>query len=135
MDWKKKMKDWIIRLGLVSVAALSPVHNVMIAAGVLILFDLIMGIWRAKKQGEPITSQGLRRSLSKLCSYEIAIVTGFLIEKNMMDFIPVAKIIGGMIALTEGLSVLENVRIVTGIDFKTAILSKLQGIKDVEKKL
>lgn len=115
-------------------AILAPVKGTMIAAGVLIIIDMLTGIWRAKKSGEPITSNGFRRTLSKMAAYQLAIVTGFIMEKYLgLDFIPIVKVIGGLIALTEGKSALENISAITGVDFWKALLEKLQGKKEIEK--
>lgn len=125
--------DKIKLLGLAIFGALAPIHPVMLVTGALIFIDLGCGIWRAKKRGENIDSSGLRRTITKLFAYQVVIVTGYMIETVIMvGFLdlPITKIIASFIALTELKSILENISIITGIDFWTAIKDKLQPPKD-----
>lgn len=104
----------------------------MFAAFILIFIDLVLGVWRAKKVGEKITSKELRRSVNKICAYELAIISAFIVEKYMLDF-PVVHSVTALIGLSEIKSIFENIHIITGIDFWQALTSKLQGKKEKEK--
>jgi hypothetical protein len=90
--------EYLKALALSILAVLAPIKTVMIVTGVLIFADLILGILAARKRGEPITSAALRRTVSKMIAYQVAIITGFLCEKYLIeDAIPVTKLIAGMI--------------------------------------
>lgn len=112
-----------------TVAFLAPIHTVMLAVGALILFDLITGIWASKKAGRPITSFGIRRTVTKAFAYQMSLITSMIMENYFLPEIPVIRIIAGLIAVTEFKSFLENVTDITGIDFWKAILDKIQGTK------
>ena len=63
---------------------LSPVKPVMIAVSVLIIADLITGIWASKKEGQKITSAGLKKSVVKTLVYQSAIIVGFILESFLL---------------------------------------------------
>jgi hypothetical protein len=131
------LNQWAIKAALVSIAILSPVRPVMIAAMILILLDFVTGIWASIKKKVPITSFGMRRTIVKAFAYQGAIVFGFVMETYLLSDIPSVKVIGGLIAITECKSFFENVNVISGVDFGALFLNKLQGkpLEDIEKKL
>lgn len=116
-------KHWVENLLLTALAILLPIKPMLIMVGVLAFTDLITGVMAAKKRGEIITSRGLRQTVKKLLIYEVALIFGFLVEKYMMeDLIPVSKILGTLIGITELKSLLENLDTIGGNQlFQTAI--------------
>lgn len=118
-------------LGLSAIAILAPIHAVMITVGVLIISDLILGIWAALKRGEKITSAALRRTVSKMLIYQLAIITGFLCQHYLIeDFFPITKLIAGVIGAVEMKSILENADSINGSSIFKAIISKLGSEND-----
>jgi phage-related holin len=116
----------------VSVAAIfAPIQGLLLATGSLVFIDLITGVIAAHKRGSPITSAGLRRSVTKICVYQIAIMTAFLAEKYMSDVLPFVKMAAGVITLTELTSVLENLNSISGENLLKALIDKL-GSKNQE---
>lgn len=116
-------------IALLSVFA--PAKGMLIAAFCLILLDLITGVWAASKRKEPITSRGLRRTITKLFVYESAIMIAFLTETYLtLDIIPVAKIISSFVGVVELKSVLENINSIGGSDLLTKVISKINGPDD-----
>jgi len=128
------MWQWVKSLGISAFAVLAPVHAVMLAAGVLIVIDLVLGLLAAKKQGIPITSAALSRTVVKMALYQIAIVSGFIAEKFLLsDAIPISKLVAGAIGLVESKSILENLDILNGGSmFKSAVAALAS--KNDEKK-
>lgn len=121
-----KMKEWLSKLFVACLAALAPIHTVMITVGVLILADLVTGILAAVKRGDKISSAAMRRTISKMFVYQLTVICGFLLETNLLDgALPVAKIVAGVIGMVEFKSVLENVNAITGQDIMKSILQKL----------
>ncbi len=125
------MKDWIFNLALAALAVLAPIQTVLITVGCLVFADFLTGIWAALKEGQPITSAALRRTVSKAIVYQIAVISGFILEKFLMaDAIPVAKLIAGTIGLVEVKSVLENTKRITGQDIFKDLIGKLGSKND-----
>lgn len=125
------MKSFLTKLGLAALAALAPIHGLMIAVGVLIIIDLVAGLWRAIKSKEKITSSGLQRTIINFCVFQTAIITAFLFETYFLQDIPVIKIVAGIIGLTEALSIFESLNEIYGGNLFRVLLDKL-GSKNAE---
>jgi len=106
-------------------AVLAPIKSVLLVTGFLIFADLLSGVLAARKRGEKITSAGFRRTISKLLIYNLAVISGFLVETYMVsNLLPISKLISGVIALVELKSVLENLNTVNGTNiFKTVLFT------------
>lgn len=125
------MKEFVIKLAVSAIAALAPIHAVMISVGFLILADLVTGIFAANKRGEQITSAAMRRTVSKMLIYQLAVISGFLLEHYLLsDMMPVAKLVGGVIGMVEFKSILENSNTIVGTDIFKSILQKLGSDND-----
>jgi phage-related holin len=128
----ESFKEWIIKFGFVALAALAPIHAMIISIFVVVLVDFITGIMAAYKLGEKITSAGFRRTVSKLAIYQLALISGYLIEVHLMyDVFPIVKIIGGVVGLVELTSILENCNIVYGGNLFRALLQRVGSVNDV----
>ncbi len=113
------------------IAVFAPAKSIVLTSLALVVIDLITGIWAAKRRGEPITSQGLRRTLTKLAVYESALLLAFLAEQYLIsDLLPVSKIVSSYIGVVELKSVLENVNDIGGNDLLKALINKLNGPND-----
>ena len=120
------MKEWLYKGLLVLAATLAPIKPLLLACGALIIADLITGIMAAKKRKEKINSADMRRSLSKMVVYQIAIISAFVLEKYMLDnLLPVSKIVSGVIGMVEFKSILENASVIAGEDILKLVLEKL----------
>lgn len=120
------MKEFLIKLGLAGVAALAPIHAVMITVGVLIFADLFTGIYAAYKNNEEISSARLRDSLTKICVYQTVIITGFLVETHLIEgLVPVVKLVAGIIGMVEITSLIENSNKILGKNIFGMLLDKL----------
>ena len=109
------LKRYSLELLMAIVVVLAPIKAVMITVGVLVGVDLIFGIWAAKKRGEEITSSRMSHSITKALVYQLAVVSGFLVEKYLMDgVLPVCKIVAGLIGSVEMKSLLESANTILG---------------------
>lgn len=129
------MKDHIIGflkpIALAALAALAPIKAILISVGFLIIFDLFTGIWAASKRGEPIKSAAMRRTVSKMVIYQVAVISGFLVEQYLMNnLIPVAKLVASVIGLVELSSVLENCNSILGKNLFKSIIARLGSEND-----
>jgi DNA-binding ferritin-like protein (Dps family) len=134
------MSEYVKSVLIVLAGILAPAEALLISVGFLIFADFFTGIWAAKKRGEVITkSAGWRRSITKMTVYQVAVISGFLVETYMLDsFIPVSKIVASVIGLVELKSILENANSILGQDLFKTVLSKLgsdnDSLKDEIKK-
>lgn len=110
---------------------LAPIKAVMLTVGFLIFLDALTGIWAALKRKEAITSAALRRTISKMIIYQLAVISGFLIEKHLFaGDLPVTKIVAGFIGLVEFKSILENGNTILGTNIFRSLISKLGSKND-----
>lgn len=128
------MKDFLINIGLAALAVFAPVQQSMCVVGVLIFIDLILGLYGAYKNGEPITSTKLKDTIVKMVVYQLGIISAFLAQEYLAKLIPFVNITLGYIALTEFKSIAENISKITKQDFlkyvKEAINQKLNKGKN-----
>lgn len=118
----KVLLAWIIYL-------VAPVQEALLAAAALGLLDFMLGIYASWKEGYKITSRSMRRSVSKIIVYGIAILVCYWIEKLMLPY-PITVGITGLIALVEGKSIFENLYRITKVDLLKIIINKFQLIYD-----
>jgi hypothetical protein len=133
------MKLWLQGLIVSLAAVLAPIKAMMITSGALIFVDLITGVWAALKTGDKISSAKLRNTISKAVIYQLAIISGFICEKYLLDgALPVSKLIAGVIGMVELTSVLENANKIFGQNLFAVIVqqlgsSNLVGAKEAVK--
>ena len=120
--------DLFLKVFSMLVLILLPIRSIMIAISVLVIADLITGVWASKKEGQNITSNGLKRTISKTIAYQTAVIVAFIIETYLVPEMPVIKVVAGLIGLTEGKSFFENIHRITGIDFWSVALKKLHSV-------
>jgi hypothetical protein len=109
-------------------AIFAPIHASIISVFVLIFSDLITGILAARKRKEPITSAGLRRTITKLFVYETAMMLGFISEKYLLGgLLPVSKLVAAMAGIVELKSIFENMDELSGQNLLGSILAKLNS--------
>jgi hypothetical protein len=113
------------------VALLAPAKALLISVGFLVIADLVTGVWAALKTGEKISSAALRRTVSKAFIYQLAVISGFLVEHFMLaDFFPVSKVVASVIGLVELTSILENSNRILGQDLFKVVIEKLGSKND-----
>lgn len=128
------MKNYLYKGLLVVLSVLAPIKAMLITCGVLIMADMITGMLAARKRKEKIQSAEMRRSISKFVVYQIAIISGFLLETYMLEnLLPVSKIVAGVIGMVEFKSILENASTIIGQDILKMVLDKL-GSKNAKGK-
>jgi hypothetical protein len=116
-----KGKVWF----LASLAVFLPIKELMLTIGFLVAADMVVGIWKAIKLKQRIRSRRMSDTITKLMLYQLAIMSGFLIEKFIIiELIPITKLIATVIAIIEFKSIVESIEAVTGKD----IWSKLKVI-------
>jgi hypothetical protein len=130
------------RILMIVSAFLAPIFGILITVGLAILADTVMGIWRAKKLGEKITSRKLSQIISKMFLYNATVILFFLIDWYILNaiiltFFTVPLMLTKVVALTlvsiEVYSIDENWKAVKGnglwFYFKR-LTSRAKDIKD-----
>lgn len=107
------------------------IHTLMVALTFLIAVDLVGGIWAAKKEGQKITSFGLRKTVSKTLVYQGAVITSFVVGKYLLTDYPVLKATVTLLSITELKSLTESFERITGLPLWKTILAKIQGDKNM----
>jgi hypothetical protein len=126
-----KGKIWF----LASLAVFLPIKELMLTIGFLVAADMVVGIWKALKLKQRIRSRRMSDTVTKLLLYQIAIMSGFLIETFIIsELIPITKLVATVIAVIEFKSIIESIESVTGKDLwskiKTIIGRKSEDITD-----
>lgn len=121
MNWKTIL--------LSTLAVFAPIKAALATVLVLIVADLALGIWAAKKRGELITSAGLRRTVVKLVVYEVAVLLSFLAQQYLTgELVPVMQLTTAYIGLVEVKSVVENLNEISGTSLLKSLLDKLNSL-------
>lgn len=106
---------------------LAPIEHNVATVLVLVLVDLLTGIWASSRRGENFKSAILRKTVNKTIGYLTFIVLSLLVEPYAPDAIPLVKIVTGFIVWTEFQSiVMENLSVITGIDLWAALRGKVK---------
>jgi hypothetical protein len=126
-----KGKVWF----LAGLAVFLPIKELMLTIGFLVASDMVVGIWKALKLKQRIRSRRMSDTVTKLLLYQIAIMSGFLIETFIIsELIPITKLVATVIAVIEFKSIVESIESVTGKDLwsklKTIISRKSEDITD-----
>jgi len=110
------MKNFFISFLVSLVAVFSPVVPILLTVGFLIMMDFFVGIYRAYKMKERITSRKMGNTISKMFLYQAMILSVFLLETFILtDILPLTKIAAGLIATIEIKSIDESVEKMTGV--------------------
>ena len=116
-----KGKIWF----LAGLAVFLPIKELMLTIGFLVAADMVVGIWKALKLKQRIRSRRMSDTITKLLLYQIAIMSGFLIESFIIaELIPITKLVATVIAVIEFKSIVESIESVTGKD----LWSKIKAI-------
>ena len=118
-----------------SLAVFLPIKELMLTIGFLVSADLVVGLWKAIKIGQRIRSRRMSDTVTKLLLYQLAIMSGFLIETFIIsELIPITKLIATVVAIIEFKSIIESIEAVTGKDLwskiKTIIGRKSEDLTD-----
>lgn len=118
----------IVKLGVpYLVFFFAPITAAIVGLGVLIFADVLTGCRAAKLRGEEIRSNRMARTVSKIIFYSIAIILSRVMEVSFMEWIPVAKLTAGYIAVVEFKSNMENIASITGVDIWKHLMTKIEG--------
>lgn len=141
---QKALDNHMTKIILGLMAFLAPIQGILITVGVLILADTILGVWKAKKLKEKISSRKLSQIISKMFLYEGTIVLFFMIDKYILgdilqQFFAVeyllTKVVALVLASIEVFSMDENYRAVRTYGLWHAFKKLVGRARDVKSEL
>lgn len=91
-----------------------PVGVLILWLFIFVLVDLVTGIWASLVEGRFMTSEGLRKTITKLFFYFLTITLAEGLDKYMVCWGGLAKMISAILCGIEFYSVLENFYRITG---------------------
>ena len=103
----------------------TPIAPCLIGVGVLLFADVLTGIRAAKKRLETISSSKLSMTVNKIVFYALAIILSRLMETVFIDWLPLARLTAGYIAVVEFKSNIENIGEITEVDIWNYLKEKL----------
>ena len=123
-------------------AFLSPIAGVMLAVGLFIGLDTVVGVWSAKRGGKQITSRKMGRVISKMLVYQLCVITFFVMDKFILgdvakmfisfDFV-VTKIVATVLISIEAYSIDESFKNATGKGLIERLTGLIKHYKDIKK--
>jgi hypothetical protein len=124
------LKTFLFSLLIALWAYMAPLHVMVISVLVAVCVDMVFGIAVAIKQKVKVTSNEMRRTISKVVAYMGSILVVHLISHGILgDLMPLTNCVATIIALAEAKSILENLGILTGQqNFMGSILAKVNSI-------
>lgn len=118
----------LIKLGIPYIVFFfAPITAAMFGLAILIFADVITGCKAAQLRGEEIRSNRMARTVSKIIFYSIAIILSRVMEVSFMEWLPVAKLTAGYIAVVEFKSNMENIASITGVNIWKHLMTKIEG--------
>lgn len=105
-------------------AALMNVVPALSVVLILVVADFGFAIWKCFKVGEKIESHKMRKSVTKTIAYLSLIVLGSLIDVAISPDWKLATFIAGFCSVTELISIIESLSMITGKDY-------LGNLKDI----
>ena len=136
---KEKIIDLVIYMLLWLYSYFSPAYHFVAMIGFLVLCDTITGILSSIKTEDGydwcnFRSRKLRNTLSKFTAYAVAIFVATVIQKEIIQDVPLIRIIGGFICFIEIKSLNENIEVVTGVNFLKSITDGIREKFNPERK-
>ncbi len=128
-----KTLSLLFNFGVSILVIFTPIKPILLTILFLIFIDLITGLIAAVKQNVPITSAGLRRTISKVIIYQLVVIVGFLCETYLTGpLMPVCRLLTTLIGLVEMRSILENCDKINGSSIFDAIIKRIGSQNDTK---
>lgn len=141
---QKALDNHMTKIIVALMAFLAPIQGILITVGVLILADTIIGIWKAKRLKEKVTSRKLSQVISKMFLYQITIILFYMIDKFILgdilqhffavEFL-LTKVVALVLSSIEVFSMDENYRAVRTYGLWHAFKRLVGRAKDVKEEL
>ncbi len=138
------LKENIIVLLYVIGAFLAPIGPLLLVVGLFIIADTITGIIKVFKIKKKFTSRCLSKVISKIVLYFSAIILTYILDRFLLGqivnkFIDIEYFSTKIVALfacgVEIVSMKENIKLITGIDFWSKFKILLKRAKETKDEI
>jgi hypothetical protein len=128
-------------------AFIMPIQGILITVGLSIFADTVIGLWKAAKLKQTITSRKLSQIISKMLLYEATVILFYAIDFYMLNDlmllvfttpILLTKVVALTLVSVEVYSMDENFKLVKGkglFDAFKSLVARAKDIKDETDKL
>lgn len=121
------MKENIKLFILSFLGTFSPIINILVTVGLLIVIDFIVGLYRAIYLKETITSRKMSNSIGKILLYNLFVISLWGLEYHIMDnLLPITKVGAMFVALVEIKSISESLEKIFKINFFIKIMNAIK---------
>jgi phage-related holin len=104
----------------------SPTMEFLLLVGFFVMADTLTGMMAAIKNGEEITSKRFRAVFPKFVVYGVGVLVAHVLQKQFFPDFPAMKIIAGLVAYSELMSIDENIHKITGVSLFKFFIKKLR---------
>lgn len=102
-----------------------PTAQFLLLIGFFVAMDTITGVIALSKTGEDFTSKKFRAVIPKYIGYGVGILVAHVLQQQFFPDFPAMKIIAGLVAYSELISIDENIKKITGISLFKYFIKKL----------
>lgn len=130
------VKKLLVLVATTVMAFLAPLKLLLIGSLILVLIDFDTGKRAARKQGIPISSKGLYRTIIKFKDYAMLIIVSHIMKVIFfpMAGIDFATLAASFVAYVEFKSFCENMKVITGNEIWDKIFEILPNINFMKRK-
>lgn len=109
------LKVWLLATIAVLAGFFAPIHVLLTCVAVIVMMDFVLGIGASIKRKIPVTSNRMRKTISKFIAYLGGLLLLYVINHGIIgDEIPLTGGMATIIGLAEASSCMENLSIITG---------------------
>lgn len=120
------IKVILTKLGASLLLYFSPISTLIHAVLALFFFDWLTGVWKSNVVKRKFASHRMRKTVSKLNAYLIAIITAHIVNDSLLGGnLHLPQIAAGYIGLTELRSIYENLAEITEEKAFKSIIKKI----------
>ena len=118
-----KLGVYFTQIAGVLLTFISPIAGVLIAVGAFVFLDTIIGVWKARKITQKITSRRLSSVVNKMLVYQLTVITffilgHFIVNDLVKQFINIdyamTKVVAVVLISIEFFSIDESFKTATG---------------------
>lgn len=136
-----KIKDNSLAFLVMTLSFFAPIGGILLAVGFFIVLDTVVGVWKARKIKQEITSRRFSSIVVKFLVYQLSVMTFFVMDffilndiiKNFFtgEFL-VTKIMALILIGIEFFSIDESFKKVKGVGLIETLKKIIKGWRDVK---